>query len=93
MIDTLETVRNLEAAGFDPTVAKAIARAHYNASISSLMDFNPIETAEALEASGLPHAQAMAIADVLLTVVKVRESERTIATPRRVSKCSLWGRH
>lgn len=93
MIDTLKTVQNLEAAGFDPIIAKAIARASYNASISSLMDFNPIGTAEALEASGLPHLQAMAIADVLLTVVKVRESQQAIAIPRRASKCSLWGKH
>jgi hypothetical protein len=93
MIDTLKTARNLEAAGFDRAVAEAIARENLKANTLDLMGFNPIETAEVLEAAGLPHPQAMAIADVMLTAVKVREAQRVATPPRRASKWPFRCQH
>jgi hypothetical protein len=84
MIDTLETVQDLEAVGFDPPVAAAIACEFYKAGMESLMDFDPIKSLQALEESGLSHKKAMFLAGLLLKVVKVRESQRIAAIPRRV---------
>jgi hypothetical protein len=82
MIDTLETVQDLEAVGFDPPVAAAITRELYKAGIESEMD--SIKSLQALEESGLPHKKAMFLAGLLLKVVKVQESQRIAAIPRRV---------
>jgi hypothetical protein len=83
MIDTLTTVRELEAVGFEPTIAVAIAREFHKAGSVSLMDFNPIESVRALEASGLSHAKAMVIANVSLTIVKCRGARRATGAPNR----------